>query len=34
MRRLIDESALKKSIEKWLHPDPSADRRTNDGKTD
>lgn len=24
--RLIDESALKKSIEKWLNPDPNADR--------
>lgn len=24
--RLIDESTLKKSIEKWLHPDPSVDR--------
>lgn len=26
MRRLIDESDLKKSIEKWLNPDPNADR--------
>lgn len=26
MRRLIDESALKKSIEKWLNPDQIADR--------
>lgn len=26
MRRLIDESTLKKSIEKWLNPDPNADR--------
>lgn len=24
--RLIDERALKKSIEKWLNPDPNADR--------
>lgn len=24
--RLIDESELKKSIEKWLNPDPNADR--------
>lgn len=24
--RLIDEEALKKSIEKWLNPDPNADR--------
>lgn len=24
--RLIDESTLKKSIEKWLNPDPNADR--------
>lgn len=24
--RLIEESALKKSIEKWLNPDPNADR--------
>lgn len=29
MRRLIDESALKKSIEKWLNPDPNADRMVN-----
>lgn len=34
MRRLIDEETLKKSIKKWLNPDPSVDRRTNDGKTD
>ena len=26
MRRLIDEETLKKSIEKWLNPDPNADR--------
>lgn len=26
MRRLIDEDTLKKSIEKWLNPDPNADR--------
>lgn len=26
MRRLIDESDLKKSIEKWLNPDQIADR--------
>jgi predicted RNA-binding protein with EMAP domain len=26
MRRLIDESTLKKSIEKWLNPDQIADR--------
>ena len=26
MRRLIDEETLKKSIGKWLNPDPSADR--------
>ena len=32
--RLIGEETLKKSIEKWLNPDPNADRRTNDGKTD
>lgn len=24
--RLIDEETLEKSIEKWLHPDPSVDR--------
>ena len=24
--RLIDEETLKKSIEKWLNPDPNADR--------
>lgn len=24
--RLIDEEALKKKIEKWLNPDPNADR--------
>ena len=29
MRRLIDESDLKKSIEKWLKPDPNADRMVN-----
>ena len=29
MRRLIDESTLKKSIEKWLNPDPNADRMVN-----
>jgi hypothetical protein len=29
MRRLIDEEALKKSIEKWLNPDPNADRMVN-----
>lgn len=27
--RLIDESTLKKSIEKWLNPDPNADRMVN-----
>lgn len=27
--RLIDESALKKSVEKWLNPDPNADRMVN-----
>ena len=26
MRRLIDEETLKKSIGKWLNPDPSVDR--------
>nr|DAV95303.1 MAG TPA: hypothetical protein [Caudoviricetes sp.] len=29
MRRLIDEETLKKSIEKWLNPDPNADRMVN-----
>lgn len=29
MRRLIDESTLKKSVEKWLNPDPNADRMVN-----
>ena len=27
--RLIDEETLKKSIEKWLNPDPNADRMVN-----
>ena len=27
--KLIDENALKKSIEKWLNPDPNADRMVN-----
>lgn len=27
--RLICESELKKSIEKWLNPDPNADRMVN-----
>lgn len=26
MQRLIGESTLKKNIEKWLNPDPNADR--------
>jgi hypothetical protein len=30
--RLIDEETLKKSIEKWLNPDPNADRRTMMGR--
>jgi hypothetical protein len=29
MRRLIAEETLKKSIEKWLNPDPNADRMVN-----
>ena len=29
MRRLIDEETLKKSIKKWLNPDPNADRMVN-----
>lgn len=27
--RLIDEETLKKSIKKWLNPDPSVDRMVN-----
>lgn len=27
--RFIDEETLKKSIEKWLNPDPNADRMVN-----
>lgn len=27
--RLIDEETLKKSIKKWLNPDPNADRMVN-----